>query len=134
MPGRGRTFARDYAPEEAAAAAEAEWLGARTRDVFLNDDAFWRNVPDSVWDFTIGGYQVLKKWLSYRERPLLGRALTPGEIRYVRDVARRLAVVRLLAPELDANYRACAAAHCPLPEPPSPAAQARGDLSRKRER
>jgi len=30
-------------------------------------------------------------------------------------IARRLAALRLMAPELDANYRACAAAHRPLP-------------------
>jgi hypothetical protein len=45
---------------------------------------------------------------------LLGRALTPAELRYVRDTARRLAALRLLGPDLDANYRACAAAHRPL--------------------
>lgn len=89
-------------------------LGARTNDVYLNEDAYWRNVPETVWAFTIGGYQVLKKFLSYREQPLLGRALTTVEVRYVRDVARRLAALRLLAPELDANYRACAAAHRPF--------------------
>jgi hypothetical protein len=114
MPGRGRSVTRDYAPDEAPAQAEAALLGARTLDVFLNADASWRNIPETVWNFTIGGYQVLKKWLSYREQPLLGRALTPGELRFVRDVARRLAALRLMAPELDANYRACAAAHRPL--------------------
>ncbi|MGH7056940.1 MAG: type ISP restriction/modification enzyme, partial [Acetobacteraceae bacterium] len=118
MPGHGRIVARAYAPEEAATAAEAELLGSETYDIFLNPDAYWRNVPAFVWNFTIGGYQVLKKWLSYRERPLLGRALTPGEVRYVRDVARRLGALRLLAPALDANYRACAAAHRPLAAPP----------------
>ncbi len=114
MPGRGRSVTRDYAPDEAPAQTAAALLGAQTLDVFLNADAFWRNIPETVWSFTIGGYQVLKKWLSYREQPLLGRALTPGEVRYVRDVARRLAALRLMAPELDANYRACAAAHRPL--------------------
>jgi hypothetical protein len=98
----------------APAQAEAALLGARTNDVFLNDDAYWRNIPETVWNFTIGGYQVLKKFLSYREQPLLGRALTTVEVRYVRDVARRLAALRLMAPELDANYRACAAAHRPF--------------------
>ena len=33
-----------------------------------------------MWDYTIGGYQVVKKWLSYREKPLLGRSLTPDEV------------------------------------------------------
>jgi hypothetical protein len=114
MPGRGLSVARAYAPTEAEAASNAALLGAQTHDIYLNADAYWRNIPDTVWDFTIGGYQVLKKWLSYRERPLLGRALTPTEIRYVRDVARRLAALRLMAPALDSNYRACAAAHHPL--------------------
>ncbi|MGD0430932.1 MAG: type ISP restriction/modification enzyme, partial [Acetobacteraceae bacterium] len=89
--------------------------------VYLNDDAFWRNIPDTVWSYTIGGYQVLKKFLSYREEPLLGRALTTVEVRYVRDVARRLAALRLMGPELDANYRACASAHWPLGRPAAPA-------------
>ena len=114
MPGRGRVVTRDYAPAEVPTQAEAALLGARTSDVFLNEDAYWRNIPETVWAFTIGGYQVLKKFLSYREQPLLGRALTSVEVRYVRDVARRLAALRLMAPELDANYRACAAAHRPF--------------------
>ncbi len=81
MPGRGRIVSRDYAPDEAPVQAEAALLGARTHDVFLNADAYWRNIPETVWSFTIGGYQVLKKFLSYREQPLLGRALAPGEVR-----------------------------------------------------
>ncbi len=114
MPGHGRIMKRNYTETEAAAAAEAALLGAQTTDIFLNAEAYWRNIPGAIWNFTIGGYQVLKKWLSYRERDLLGRALTPGEVRYFRDVARRLAALRLMAPALDANYRACAAAHRPL--------------------
>ena len=114
MPGRGRLAERDYAPDEAATAAHSAELGEKTCDVFLNGQAYWRNVPESVWNFRIGGYQVIKKFLSYREYSLLGRALTPAEIRYIRDVARRLAAIRLLGPELDANYRACAAAHYPM--------------------
>ncbi len=37
-------------------------------------DVFWHNIPDAVWTFTIGGYHVLKEWLSYRGCSLLGRA------------------------------------------------------------
>jgi hypothetical protein len=49
---------------------------------------------------------VIKKWLSYREKPLLGRSLTPDEARYVMNVARRIAAILLMGPALDANYRA----------------------------
>ena len=29
-------------------------------------------MPANVWEYYIGGYQVIKKWLSYREQELLG--------------------------------------------------------------
>jgi len=79
-------------------------------DVFLNGVACWRNMPQDVWNYTIGGYQVIKKWLSYREKPLLGRGLTPDEVRYVTEMARRLAGVVALHSQLDANYRQTIAA------------------------
>ena len=56
------------------------------------------------------GYQVMKKWLSYREKKLLGRGLTQDEARYVSEVARRIAALLLLGPRLDANYEAVKAA------------------------
>jgi hypothetical protein len=87
--------------------AEAfERLGQTTADVYLNDAAYWRNIPARVWEYHIGGYQVIKKWLSYREHELLKRALTPAEANEVRDTARRLAALRLLEPALDASYQA----------------------------
>ena len=79
----------------------------RSLDIYLNDDACWRNVPEAVWNYTIGGYQVLKKWLSYREKPLLDRGLTPGEVRHVTDTSRRLAALIEMQRELDDNYRDC---------------------------
>ena len=63
-----------------------------------------------MWGYTIGGYQVIKKWLSYREKNLLGRALTPDEVRTVTEMARRLAALISLHPKLDANYRDTVAA------------------------
>ena len=76
-------------------------------DVYLNDSACWRNVPVAVWEYTIGGYQVIKKWLSYREQPLLGRSLKLEEVQYVTEMARRIAALLALQDQLDANYRAC---------------------------
>ena len=73
-------------------------------DVFLNGTTYWRAVPEQVWEFYIGGYQVIKKWLSYREESLLGRALTKDEAREVTGTIRRLAAIVLMADELDENY------------------------------
>ncbi len=117
MPGKGRVEERGYTTEEREAIAEGaealglspeealECLGEETRDIYLNDVAYWSNVPAAVWDFYIGGYQVIKKWLSYREKKLLGRGLRPEEAQYVTEMVRRLAALRLLEPALDANYQ-----------------------------
>jgi hypothetical protein len=63
-----------------------------------------------VWAWTLGGYQVMKKLLSYREKALLGRGLRLEEVKEVTDMARRIAALLLLRPALDANYRAVKAA------------------------
>ncbi len=120
MPGRGQVSARPYAADEAATAVHAALLGARTLDVGMNGASFWKNVPEQVWETHIGGYQVLKKWLSYRDGSILKRGLEPGEVAHVQATARRLAAILLMGPELDASFRACAAAHTPLPPPPPP--------------
>lgn len=106
MPGKGKLETRAFTADEAA----APLLGQATHDIFLNESACWRNVPEKVWDYTIGGYQVMKKWLSYREFELLGRALTPDEAREVTHMARRIAALILLQLELDKNYQTAKAA------------------------
>ena len=105
MPGKGKMLTRGYRTEEELEKPMLDLLGKTTHDIYLNDTAYWRNVPEKVWDYTIGGYQVLKKWLSYREHGLLGRPLTTDEAREVTHVARRLAALIQLQPELDANYQ-----------------------------
>ena len=106
MPGKGKIIDRDYTEKERASLGEAiKLLGERTCDVYLNEFAYWSNIPLRVWEYTIGGYQVMKKWLSYREEKLLGRPLTKDEVRYVQEMARRIAAILLLEPALDANYQ-----------------------------
>ena len=94
MPGQGRVVERSYTSEERASLGDAvSTLGDTTFDVYLNDRAYWRNVPTSVWNYKLGGYQVLKKWLSYRERKVLGRGLRPEEVQHFTDTARRIASI-----------------------------------------
>ena len=64
-------------------------LGNRTFDIYLNGEAFWRNVPTAVWHYRLGGYQVLKKWLSYRERGILNGSLWAEEVQHFTDTTRR---------------------------------------------
>jgi len=56
MPGKGSIVER----------SDSTW--GVVYNVYLNDAAYWQNIPAKVWEFTIGGYQVVKKWLSYREQ------------------------------------------------------------------
>ena len=94
MPGLGRVGERAYSPSERAALGDAApMLGRTTFDIYLNGNAFWRNVPAAVWTYKLGGYLVLKKWLSYRERGVLDRALTPHEVQHFTDTARRIAAI-----------------------------------------
>jgi hypothetical protein len=101
MPGKGRCEIRHQASE-----ALSKAFGDETLDVYLNDFAYWANVPKPVWEYVIGGYQAIKKWLSYREKCMLGRGLNLEEAEYVTDMIRRIAAILLLHPALDANYEA----------------------------
>ena len=94
MPGKGRVVERSYTSEERAGLGNAvAILDDKTFDVYLNDLAYWRNVPADVWGYKLGGYQVLKKWLSYRESKVLGRPLLPDEVQHFTDTARRIAAI-----------------------------------------
>jgi predicted helicase len=96
MPGRGKT--------ESTVGEFDTALGEVALRVYLNDNLFWENVPESVWNYSMGGYQVVKKWLSYREQDVLGRALSIDEIRYASSMFQRIACLLLLSKELDASY------------------------------
>ena len=94
MPGQGHIVQRACTPDERAARGDTlPTLGENTFDVYLNARAFWRNVPAAVWTYKLGGYQVLKKWLSYRERSILHRPLSPEEVQHFTDTARRIAAI-----------------------------------------
>ena len=94
MPGQGRTVERALmGTERAALGAAMDTLGETTYDIHLNDNAYWRNIPANVWNYRLGGYQVLKKWLSYRERKVLGRELRVEEVGYFSEVTRRIGAI-----------------------------------------
>ena len=97
MPGQGRALKRDYTAAERQALGDGvSVLGDNTFDVHLNGRAYWRNVPAAVWNYKLGGYQVLKKWLSYRESKVLGRKLKLEEVQHFTGTARRIAAVLML--------------------------------------
>lgn len=121
MPAKGKVTTREMTRDEQDSLPEGATgiLGVQTCDVWLNERAYWRNIPLPVWEYTLGGYQVIKKWLSYREKELLGRSLSVEEARYVTEIARRIGAILLLSPALDASYLAVKQATYELNKTPS---------------
>jgi hypothetical protein len=69
--------------------------------LWINKNQFFRPVPQDVWDFHIGGYQVLDKYLKSRK----GRKLTLDEIDHVGAVADSLAFTIGQMAKIDQAYR-----------------------------
>jgi len=77
-----------YSPEEQAVA--------------INKTQCLKPVPQAVWEFHIGGYRVLEKYLKSRK----GRVLTLDEINHVSAVADSLAFTIEQMARIDEAYRA----------------------------
>ena len=70
--------------------------------VVINDTQSFKPVPQDVWDFHIGGYQVLDKYLKSRK----GRALSLDEIEHVGAIADSLAFTVEQMAKIDKAYHA----------------------------
>jgi predicted helicase len=77
-----------YSPEEQA--------------ISINKSQLFKPVQQDVWEFHIGGYQVLDKYLKSRK----GRALTLYEINHVSAIADSLAFTIEHMARIDGAYRA----------------------------
>ena len=86
MPGKGKVVERDYSPKEIQAieaGAKAlsltseevfRRLGDLTCDVYLNDVAYWSNIPKNVWRYMIRRLSGHKKVALLSRRANLGTA------------------------------------------------------------
>ena len=99
ITGNPYTARYETAFEQASRGEAAPTLGETTFDIYLNDRAYWRNVPAAVWRYKLGGYQVLKKWLSYRDQKVLHRPLHPEEVQHFTNTARRITAILQLVTE-----------------------------------
>jgi Type ISP C-terminal specificity domain/Eco57I restriction-modification methylase len=97
---------------------------ASTQTIFWNESAGWRNVPQRVWDYEVGGFQVLPKWLGYRHASR-GHTLTSAEIEYVTMVCRRISTLVELESGADELFDRAAAR--PLQAEKIPAIASRED-------
>jgi len=73
-----------------------------TEAVAINNNQFFKPVPPAVWEFHIGGYQVLDKYLKSRK----GRILSLDEINHVAAIADSLAFTVDQMVKIDKAYTA----------------------------
>ena len=66
--------------------------------VHINKSQYFEGVPEAVWDFQIGGYQVLHKWLKDRR----GRLLTFDDLLHYQKIVGALQETLRLMDEIDA--------------------------------
>jgi predicted helicase len=81
---------------------EAVRYDPKDQAVWINKTQRFKPVPQAVWDFHIGGYQVLDKYLKSRK----GRTLSLDEINHVAAVADTLAFTIEQMAKIDEAYGA----------------------------
>jgi predicted helicase len=69
--------------------------------VWINDSQYFKPIPQPVWEFQIGGYQVLEKFLKSRK----DRTLSLDEINHIRAVADCLAFTIEQMEKIDKAYK-----------------------------
>lgn len=68
--------------------------------VYINKEQYFDNIPENLWEYQIGGYQVLDKWLKDRAE----RRLSADDVRHYCRVATALAETIRLQCELSSEY------------------------------
>ena len=74
-----------------------EKLIYKDRNVFINNDQYFGNVPESAWTFYIGGYQPAQKWLKDRKN----RTLTNADIEHYQKMIVTLKETGRIMKEID---------------------------------
>jgi len=81
---------------------EAVRYSPHEQAIHINKTQYFKAVPQAVWEFRIGGYQVIDKYLKSRK----GRTLSLDEINHVGAVAHCLAFTIDQMAEIDKAYHA----------------------------
>ena len=81
---------------------EAVRYSPQEQAIAINKTQSFKPVPEDVWNFHIGGYQVLDKYLKSRK----GRKLVLDEINHVAAVADALAFTIAQMARIDDAYKA----------------------------
>ncbi|MCG9130486.1 N-6 DNA methylase [Candidatus Poribacteria bacterium] len=68
------------------------------RHIWINPDQYFTDVPEEVWKYEIGAYQICEKWLKDRR----GEVLSHTEVRQYRAILVAIAETLAVADEIDA--------------------------------
>jgi hypothetical protein len=71
------------------------------KTVHINTEQYFSPVPAEVWEYQIGGYQVMEKWLKDRK----GRRLSLDEIKQYCRIATALKETIVLQDKIDEIYK-----------------------------
>ncbi len=71
--------------------------GSDYGQVWINKDQYFENVPQEIWEFHIGGYQVCHKWLKDRK----GRNLSFDDIKHYMNIVSALSETIRIMKEID---------------------------------
>jgi hypothetical protein len=100
----GRDFTLNKVAEKARVLAEATLTDDKVGKVFINATSGFANVNQSIWQHTIGGYQVLHKWLDDRRKA--GRSLSQDDITHWLRVYASLEATQTLMLQVDVAIEA----------------------------
>ncbi len=96
-PGTSVDAGSSTSPDKSDSFAAALQSASRRARVHINPKRWFEGVPENVWNFHIGGYQVCEKWLKDRR----GRVLSEEDIAHYQKIVVALKeTIRLMA-EID---------------------------------
>jgi hypothetical protein len=81
---------------------EVEKVRYEKKKVWINGGQYFGGVPEAVWEFKVGGYQVCEKWLKDRK----GRRLSGDDLNHYQRIVVALKETMRLMKEIDAAITA----------------------------
>jgi predicted helicase len=80
---------------------EKVFYDEKTNRVYINKEQYFERIPEEVWEYQIGAYQVMEKYLKDRK----GRKLSLEEINHYMKVEKALRLTIELQTKIDEVYR-----------------------------
>ena len=90
----------EYVPVGAGLAPARKKNSKTNGNVFINKTQYFSNIDKNIWEYQIGGYQVMHKWLKDRK----GRTLTLEDIQHYIKITKALQLTIEYQKKIDKLY------------------------------